>query len=58
MLRAALGFFIVGLVAYIFGSFGLAGVSIEIGRILLIGFLILAAISVVLSLIVGRPPKI
>lgn len=45
MLRAALGFFILALVATILGASGVAGVSMEIGRSLLVIFLILAIIS-------------
>ena len=53
MLRAALGFFVVALVAILFGATGFAGVSMEIGRTLLFVFLVLAAISFVVG-IVGR----
>lgn len=54
MLRAALAFFILALVALLFGATGFAGVSMEIGRALLFVFLILAAISFVASLVSGR----
>lgn len=54
MLRAALGFFIVALVAILFGATGFAGVSMEIGRTLLFVFLVLAAISFVVGIIGGR----
>ncbi len=54
MLRAALGFFVVALVAILFGATGFAGVSMEIGRTLLFVFLALAAISFVIGLIGGR----
>lgn len=57
MLRAALGFFILALIAILFGATGFAGVSMEIGRILLGVFLILAAISLVAGLITGRGPR-
>lgn len=53
MLRAAIVFFVLGLIAILFGATGFAGVSIEIGRTLLIVFLILAAISFVVSLVSG-----
>lgn len=56
MLRAAIVFFVLGLVAILFGASGFAGVSMEIGRTLLIVFLILAAISFVASLLTGRRP--
>ena len=54
MLRAALGFFVVALVAILFGATGFAGVSMEIGRTLLFVFLVLAAISFVVGLVGGR----
>jgi len=54
MLRAALAFFILALVAILFGASGFAGVSMEIGKTLLVVFLVLAAISFVGSLVTGR----
>ncbi|MGZ3769441.1 MAG: DUF1328 domain-containing protein [Bdellovibrio sp.] len=54
MLRAAIVFFIIAIVAFIFGATGIAGVSIEIGRMLLLVFLALAVISFLISLM-GRP---
>jgi uncharacterized membrane protein YtjA (UPF0391 family) len=57
MLRAAIGFFILGLVAILLGASGIAGVSIEIGKDLLYVFLILAVLSFVVSLVTGRGPK-
>jgi uncharacterized membrane protein YtjA (UPF0391 family) len=57
MLRAAIGFFILGLVAILLGASGIGGVSIEIGKDLLYVFLILAVLSFVVSLVTGRGPK-
>lgn len=54
MLRAAIGFFVLALFALIFGATGIAGLSIEIGRILLFVFLTLAVLSLVVSLVTGR----
>ncbi|MGE3974720.1 MAG: DUF1328 domain-containing protein [Bdellovibrionales bacterium] len=54
MLQAALMFFVLALVAILFGATGFAGVSMEIGRTLLVVFLVLAAISFIGSLITGR----
>ncbi len=54
MLRAAIAFFIIGLVAILFGATGFAGVSMDIGRTLLFVFLVLAVISFVASLVTGR----
>jgi uncharacterized membrane protein YtjA (UPF0391 family) len=58
MLRAALGFFILALIAVILGASGVAGISMEIGRTLLVVFLILAVISFVAGIVSGRGPTI
>lgn len=57
MIRAAIVFFVIALVAYMVGAYGIAGMSMEIGRVLLWVFLLLAGISLVLSLVTGRNPK-
>ena len=57
MLRAALVFFVLALVALLFGASGVAGLSVEIGRTLLVVFLILAAVSLIAGLVAGRTPK-
>jgi uncharacterized membrane protein YtjA (UPF0391 family) len=57
MLRAAIIFFVIGLVAMLCGATGFAGVSMEIGRLLLFVFLFLAVVSFVVSLISGRGGK-
>ena len=54
MLRASIAFFVLALVALLLGASGIAGVSMEIGRMLLFVFLVLAVISFVASLISGR----
>jgi uncharacterized membrane protein YtjA (UPF0391 family) len=54
MLRAAITFFVLALVAMFLGATGFAGISMEIGRSLLMVFLILAVISFVASLVTGR----
>lgn len=54
MLRAALAFFILALVAILFGASGFAGVSMDIGKTLLVVFLVLAAISFIGSLVTGK----
>jgi uncharacterized membrane protein YtjA (UPF0391 family) len=58
MLRAAIIFFVIGLLAMVIGAYNLAGVSMEVGRLLLLVFLVLAVISFVGSLVVGRTPKL
>jgi uncharacterized membrane protein YtjA (UPF0391 family) len=57
MVRAAIVFFVIALVAYFLGANGVGGLSMEIGRILLFVFLILAAISFVGSVITGQNPR-
>lgn len=57
MLRAALVFFVLALVAMLLGVSGIAGVSMEIGKTLLFVFLVLAVLSAVVGLISGRTPK-
>ncbi|MFM6929717.1 MAG: DUF1328 domain-containing protein [Bdellovibrio sp.] len=54
MLRAAIAFFILALVAFVLGANGIAGMSMEIGRVLLIVFLVLAVISFVINMMSGR----
>lgn len=57
MLRAALIFFALALIAVLFGATGFAGVSMDIGKTLLVVFLILAVISFVASLVTGKRPN-
>jgi uncharacterized membrane protein YtjA (UPF0391 family) len=54
MLRAAIIFFVLALISILFGAYSVAGVSMEIGRILLTVFLIFALISFVLSVVTGK----
>ncbi|RYZ94039.1 MAG: DUF1328 domain-containing protein [Proteobacteria bacterium] len=58
MLRAALGFFVLALIAIVLGAGNIAGVSMEIGKMLLFVFLALAVLSFVASLFTGRRGKI
>ena len=54
MVRAAIGFFVLAILAYIFGANGIAGVSMEIGKSLIAIFVILAILAFVMSLVTGR----
>lgn len=54
MIRAAISFFIIGLVALLLGAAGVAGLSIEIGKIILVIFLGLAILSFLASLVTGK----
>ena len=58
MIRAAITFFILALVAYVLGANGIAGLSVEIGRLLLGVFLVLAVVSLVASMVTGRKTNI
>ena len=51
MIRAAISFFVLALVAYVLGAYGIAGLSVDIGKILLIIFLAMAFITFIASLV-------
>lgn len=54
MLKWALIFFVVALIAALFGFGGLAAGAASIGKLLFIGFLILAALALVVGLVQGK----
>lgn len=56
MLRWALIFFIVAIVAAFLGFGGIAGAAAGVAKLLFYGFLILAAVFLVLNLAGTRPP--
>ena len=58
MLNAAITFFVLGIVAYLVGAGGIAGISVQIGQTLLVVFLVLAVLSFLVSLITGRKPNL
>lgn len=47
-LQYAIGFFILAILAYLVGARGVAGISMDIARILVLVFLVLAIVSLVL----------
>jgi uncharacterized membrane protein YtjA (UPF0391 family) len=57
VIRAALAFFILGLVAILLGANNVAGLSLEIGKTLLTVFLILAVISFIIGIFKGRKAR-
>lgn len=57
MVRASIVFFVLALIAMLLGAYGVAGVSIEMGKLLLITFLILSGVSLVVGLIGGKRPS-
>jgi len=58
MLRWALGFFVVALIAAIMGYGGIAAGAADIAKILFLGFLVLAAVALVAGLIRGGRPTV
>lgn len=54
MIRASLTFLVLALIAFLLGASGIAAVSVEISKILLIVFLALAVVSYLFSLISGK----
>jgi uncharacterized membrane protein YtjA (UPF0391 family) len=58
MIRAAISFFILAIIAYVFGANGIAGLSIEIGKLLLIVFLGLAVVSFIVGMVSGRKTRL
>lgn len=54
MIRAAIVFFVIGLLAMFLGMNNIAGVSMELGKFLLFVFVALAVISFIVSLVGGR----
>ena len=58
MLRAALAFFIIALIAAVFGFGGLAAGAAGIAKLLFFGFLVIAALSLVAHLVSGGSKKI
>ncbi len=57
MLRAAIIFFVIALIAGALGLWNIAGVSVDLGKILLFVFLALAVLSFLGSLVTGRGPR-
>jgi len=57
MVRAAISFFVIALVAYFLGANSIAGVSIEVGKTLLIVFLALSVVSFLVAAVTGKNPR-
>lgn len=54
MLSWAISFFVLALVAALFGFGGIASSAMGVGKILFVGFLVLAVVSLVTGLVRGR----
>lgn len=56
MLRWSLAFFIIAIIAAVFGFGGIASGASEIARLLFFFFLVIFAVSLVFGLLTGRKP--
>ncbi|RZA09709.1 MAG: DUF1328 domain-containing protein [Proteobacteria bacterium] len=54
MVKTAIGFFVLGVIAILFGATGVAGISMEVGQAVLVIFLILSVVSFVAANSSGR----
>jgi len=54
MLRSAIIFFVIGLIAFFFGMNNIGGISIDLGKLLLLVFVALAIVSFLVSMVSGR----
>lgn len=57
MIRIALSFFLLALLSYFVGANQIGGASMEIARLFLWAFLVLALVSGIVHLMTGRPPR-
>ena len=57
MFHAAIIFFVIALVSFVLGATGLAGLSMEIGQLMLAVFLILALFSFLISIFSNKNKK-
>ena len=57
MLRWSLAFFIIAIIAAIFGFGGIAAGSAEMAKLLFFFFVVISAVSLVWGLFTGRRPK-
>lgn len=57
MLSWALAFFIVAIIAAVFGFGGIAGGAADIARVLFFFFLVVFVVSLIWGLLGGRPPR-
>lgn len=56
MFGASVVFFVIGLLAILFSALGLAGMSLDIGRTLLVTFFALAVVSFLAGVVGGKTP--
>lgn len=58
MLRFAIAFFLLAILAAVFGFGGIAASAAGIAKLLFWGFVILAVVSLVVGLFTGRSPRV
>ncbi len=58
MLRAALGFLILAVIAGLLGFGGIAALSVDIARILVFVFLLLFAVAMIMHALRGKTPPV
>jgi len=58
MLRTALGFLILAVIAGFLGFGGIAALSVDIARILVIVFLLLFAVAMIMHALRGKTPPV
>jgi len=58
MLRAALGFLILAVIAGLLGFGGIAALSVDIARILVFVFLLLFAVAMIMHALRGKVPPV
>jgi uncharacterized membrane protein YtjA (UPF0391 family) len=58
MVRASIGFFVLGLLALLLGANSIAGLSIEVGKMILYVFSVLSVLSFLASIVAGRRAKV
>ena len=58
MLRWAAGFFIIAIVAAVFGFGGIAAGAVDIAKVLFVFFLVICAVLLVWGLFSGRRPPL
>ena len=51
MLRAAIAFFIIAIIAAVFGYGGVAEGAADIGKVLFVGFLVIAVLALIVGLV-------
>jgi len=58
MIRVAISFFLLAIVAYVLGAYEVAGLSLGIGKIFLLVFLVLAVVSFLVAFVTGRRTRL